>query len=202
METRGKKVIALDFDDVIAHFNAHLMVFHNKNYGTNLEYEDLVRYDDWEKVYGCDRETMNQRAFDFYHSDEHLEISPVPGAEEALGHLSEIYSLQIVTSRPEHVKEITERWINKFFPSHFEKIHFTNGFLGSTGSIIKNKSAVCREIGASVIVEDALKHVKDVAMSGLPALLFDRPWNREETPAGVSRVHSWTEAVDWIKKNI
>ncbi len=202
METAGKKVIALDFDDVIAHFNAHLLLFHNKNYGTNLTYEDLTRYDDWEVVYGCDRDTMNQRAQDFYHSDDHLDIAPVPGSKEALDHLSRSYSLQIVTSRPDHIKEITERWIKKFFPVHFEKIHFTNGFLGSNGSVVKKKSEVCREIGAAVIVDDALKHVKDVATSGLPALLFDRPWNREETPAGAHRIHSWDDAVAWIERNL
>ncbi|OGG41367.1 hypothetical protein A2837_02515 [Candidatus Kaiserbacteria bacterium RIFCSPHIGHO2_01_FULL_46_22] len=201
MQTTGKKVIALDFDDVVAHFNAHFVVFHNKRYGTDLAYENLYLYDNWELMYGCDRETMALRAHEFYNSREHQEIKPVPGALEAITHLSQNYSLQIVTSRPEHIRDVTLNWINEFFPVHFEKIHFTNGFMGAAGSIIKKKSEVCREIGATVIIDDAIKHVKDVAASGLPALLFDRPWNREEIPSGIHRMHSWQEIVDWIKMN-
>ena len=202
MQSGQMKVVALDFDDVVAHFNAHFVLFHNKNYGTALEYEDLYLYDDWEKMYGCDRATMNDRAHEFYRSKEYKEIEPVPGAIEAIEHLSKDYSLQIVTSRPEHIRDVTLHWIEEFFPVHFDQIHFTNGFMGADGATVQKKSEVCREIGASILVDDALKHVKDVAQSGLPAILPDRPWNREENPTGVQRMYSWNEIVDFIKAKI
>ena len=130
MKTTGKKVIAVDFDDVVAHFNGHFHIYHNNKYGTELKYENLVRYDDWEVLYGCDKETMNQRAHEFYRSEEHLLISPVTGAKEAIEYLAQSYTLEIVTSRPQEVSDITKRWIEKYFPVHFSNLHFTNGFAG------------------------------------------------------------------------
>ncbi|MCB9818732.1 hypothetical protein H6788_00975 [Candidatus Nomurabacteria bacterium] len=196
-----KKVIAVDFDDVVMHFNAGFLDFHNRLFGTSLVYENLTRYDDWEVVYGCDKDTMAERAHSFYHSPEHMLASPVSGAVEAIRLLSETYSLQIVTSRPDSTRPPTLKWLDNHFPRLFHNFHFTNIYAGTLDTKPKAKSEVCREIGAIVLIDDAMKHARDVADSGVPVLLPDRPWNQGPDHKGVHRVHSWEETVNWIRDN-
>lgn len=198
----SKKTIAIDFDDVVMQFNSSFVTFHNRHYGTNLAYERLTRYDDWEVMYGCDKETMAQRARDFYHSPDHMLALPVHGAVEAISHLSSKYLLQIVTSRPDSTRSPTLKWLDTHFSKLFHNFHFTNIYAGANGVKPKTKSEVCREIGAVLIIDDAMKHAREVANSGIPALLPDRPWNQGEEPKGVLRVHSWDEIVKWINTNV
>lgn len=43
-----RKVLAVDFDDVVLDFNRSFLASHDFLYGTNLTYDQLVRYDYWE----------------------------------------------------------------------------------------------------------------------------------------------------------
>ena len=198
----SKKVIAVDFDDVLMHFNTSFLTFHNRLFGTNLIYENLTRYDDWEVVYGCDKETMAKRAKHFYHSPDHMLVPPVSGAVEAIKFLSETYSLQIVTSRPDSTRSPTLKWLDNHVKDLFHDFHFTNIYAGAIDTKPKAKSEVCREIGAVLLIDDAMKHAQDVAESGIPVLLPDRPWNQGIEPGGVHRKHSWEEMTSWIRENV
>ncbi len=197
-----KKTIAVDFDDVVMGFHNGFRDRHNRLYGTTLTYEQLVNYDNWEVLYGRDKDTMTKLALEFYHSPDHHQTAPIEGALEAIADLSQDYSLQIVTSRPETVREVTIKWIDQYCPGMFTDFHFTNIYAGSDGALLRSKAEVCRAIGAPVLIDDALRHARDVAAAGVTALLPDRPWNRSETPAGVHRMHSWREIVDWIKSHV
>lgn len=202
MNNPARKVIAVDFDDVLMNFNAGFLASHNNLYNTVLTYENLIDYDNWERIYGCDKETMVKRAIDFYHSPEHMMVSPIEGAVEAISRLSKSHSLQIVTSRPGSVRERTLAWLDMHFPKLFHDFHFTNIYAGDTGAQPKTKSEVCQEIGAVVLIDDALRHATEVAKSGIPALLPDRPWNRTHTPTGVTRVKTWDDILKWTEENL
>lgn len=197
-----KKTIAVDFDDVVLDFNRGFLTSHNQRYGTNLTYDQLINYDNWETVYGCDKDTMTERAREFYHSPEHGLTAPIAGAIEAIADLAQSYSLEIVTSRPDTVRSVTLEWLDRHCPGHFSNFHFTNIYAGANGAKQRSKAEVCREIGALALIDDALRHAKDVAAAGITAILPDRPWNQSETPSGVHRMHSWNEIVSWIKKNL
>ncbi len=200
--SNNKKVIAVDFDDVLMEFNAGFLDFHNRVHGTTLTFDQLINYDNWEVVYGCDKETMTARAKNFYVSREHQLVEPVAGAVNAIEKLSRSHSLQIVTSRPTSVREHTLEWLDRHFPGLFHDFHFTNIYAADVGTKPRSKSEVCREIGAAVLIDDALRHATEVADHAIPVLLPDRPWNREHTPVGVTRVHSWPDIVDWVETNI
>jgi 5'(3')-deoxyribonucleotidase len=195
-----RPVIALDFDDVLMHFNAGFIEFHNRMHGTKIIYDDVRSYD-MSQVYGCPTDVINGRVKAFYCSADHAQTEPIPGAVDAVKHLRKRYLLDIVTSRPEVFRDYTQSWVSTFFPDTFRALHFTNGFAATNGVQIRHKSEVCAEIGAAVLIEDALKHAEDVARKGIPVLLPDRPWNRDDTPEGVIRVTSWDEIVSWIEAN-
>lgn len=198
----AKKVIAIDFDDVLMEFNAGFLEFHNRVHGTTLTYSQLINYDNWEVVYGCDKETMTERAKYFYRSPEHQLVKPIMGAIEAIEKLSRSHSLQIVTSRPTSVREHTLEWLDRHFPELFHDFHFTNIYAGEAGTKPRSKSEVCREIDAAVLIDDAMRHAREVAAAGIPVLLPDRPWNQDPVPHGVTRVHHWSDIIDWIENNL
>jgi uncharacterized HAD superfamily protein len=194
-------LIAFDFDDVLMNFNAGFVTFHNRVYSTNLEYEDIFTYD-MKLVYGCEANVMTERVKRFYWSIFHDETEPVPGVVSAVSHLRKNYRLDVITSRAEVLRSNTQRWLNRFIPDSFQNLHFTNGFGASTGDKIRSKSEVCTEIGAAVLIDDALKHAEEVANTNVPVLLPDRPWNQGPTPDGVTRVTSWGNVVTWIEKHV
>lgn len=196
-----RPVIACDFDDVLMHFYAGFVPYHNALHGSNVQYEDIFTYD-MTVIWKCDDPTIVQRVTDFVHSPFHADVMPIPGSVEAILHLRNNYTLDIVTSRSEAFRECTHLWAKNAFADSFRDLHFTNGFGAKEGTLKRHKSEVCMEIGASVLIEDALKHAHDVAEKGIPVLLPDRPWNRSETPPGVTRVRSWDEITSWIEANI
>lgn len=196
----SRKVITVDLDDVLFPFSQGFVEFHNQHHLTNVKYDDWYTWD-MHEVFGCDKETMTERVHTFFSSPSHEAQRPLAGAIEAINELSGKYNLEIVTSRLEHTTEKVLRWIGVHFPDSFKQVHFTNNFGGGLGNKTRKKSEVCRELGSILHIEDALSHASDVVASGIPVLLPDRPWNQGEVPAGVHRLHSWDEVLEWVKKN-
>lgn len=193
-----RPTLAFDFDDVLIEFNDHFRQYHNTHYGTDLQYEDLTSYV-MHEIWPCSEAVITRRVKDFYRSIEHECIPSTNGARDALEHLSKRADLQIVTSRPKLAHDPPRRLITRRFPNIFTELHLTNGFAASDTTPSRAKSEVCMDIGASIMVEDALKHAEDVAQYGIPVLLPDRPWNQDYTPDGVTRVYNWDEIVAGIE---
>lgn len=155
-----------------------------------------------ELVWKCDAETIIGRVKAFYESTDHAAMVPFAEACMATKQLSRSHDLMIVTSRPDSTQPHVHAIVKKHFPRTFERIHFTNGYAAAKDARIRKKSEVCKEIGAAVLIDDALIHAQEVAAAGIPVLLPDRPWNRDHTPKGVTRVHGWDEIVSWIDAHL
>jgi uncharacterized HAD superfamily protein len=197
MQKENQKVIGFDLDDVLLNFNEALAIYHNRNYGTNYERKDVSSFF-LEKTWGCTREEAVNRIMDFYESPEHWGAKPVVGAVEAVRQLAQDHKLYIITSKPETLRERTLEWINTHFPGVFEDIHFTNHFNGD--GIRRTKGEVCLELGVEVFVDDAPHYLESIVSHGVPALLFDTPWNQEYMDPKVTRVYSWEEIVEKISQ--
>lgn len=183
--------IGVDFDDVLLDCNASLADFHNKRYGTSYAKEDVYTWH-LEKLWGCTRAEAVERVRAWLQSEEHGAALPVDGALEAIEQLSKDHELHIITARPSDSRAVTERWLQKYLPSHFAGIHFTNDYEPGSGS----KGKICRELGVAFLVEDSLTHAQDAAAAGTPVFLMDAPWNQETLPENVFRVRSWQDALD------
>lgn len=192
-----KKKIAVDFDDVVFDFNGYFVPWHNKHFGTKVVYENITSFT-LQDVYGSDAETMLGRVRQFTH-EQHRVVQPVAGAIEALRRLSTRYELHIVTSRSETTSALVKEWEATHGPSIFSKHHFTNGYGGLDHHTKRTKSSVCKDVGVVVHIEDAPSHAYEVAQSGIPVLMPDRPWNRNMSlPQNVIRVHSWDTIEHWM----
>lgn len=187
-------LIAFDLDNVLNRFNAAYAPWHNDRYGTNVEYE-MIHTHKMHLVYGCTEEENLIRVKEFWDSPQHIHLETMPGATETILYLQARYWLEIVTARPHYIEEQTNVWVARKFADAFRQTHFTNGFGNGAGTVARTKSQVCKEIGSLVLIDDDIGNAIEVARTGLPVLMPDRPWNQGYVPEGVTRVHSWTETI-------
>ena len=185
--------IACDVDDILFEFYAAFALFHNKYYDSNFCKKDFDSYMIHE-VCGGTVEDARHKVGRFYAADEFPYLPLVDGAVDTVPLLAEKYELFAVTGRPRGLQLLTEKMINQHFAGCFVGIHCTDAF-GVGGDIPRPKVEVCREIGATIIIEDHLGHAIPCAEAGMHVILFDQPWNRKPIyyEGRIDRVHSWDE---------
>jgi uncharacterized HAD superfamily protein len=192
-----KPVLAVDFDDVINDFNRAFLRHNQVTHGVLLQYEDLHSYE-YTEAYGICEEEAHHRIWHFCHNLHH-KVKPIAGVVEALKLLKELYEIHMVTSRCESIAAISHKWIDEWIPDIFANTHFTNGFTTKHPERRRLKVDVCREIGAVAHVDDSLSHVGSIAAQlGIPVFMLTQPWNKHETPPGVTRVESFNEVLEQL----
>lgn len=195
---KPKKVLGVDFDDVVIRTGDAMARFHNATYGTTYSPDDVVSYNLGE-VWNCTPEEAQARIDEFVGTEFHHSAEAVFGAYDALKKLGEEYEIVIVTGRHEAMRDSTIEWLTKNFLGLYREIHFT-GHYEVEPDKKRKKSEVMTEIGADLFIDDALHFATDVASVGIPVLLFDTPWNQGELPHGVTRVFSWEEILSRISE--
>ncbi|MEX1026697.1 MAG: hypothetical protein WD049_01630 [Candidatus Paceibacterota bacterium] len=187
----SKPVLGLDFDDVIFSFNASVCEFHNVHYGTSITRDDIMEYG-LEHTWKCSAEEMYEQIARFCEDPLHHTTPPIDGAIDAVLELHQTYDIYLVTARPRQFRDPTRKWITRHLPQLVERVFFT---CETPGGASRPKSDVCKELGVSVFVDDALHHAEDLAPAVEKVFLFDAPWNQksENLPANVARVYSWGE---------
>lgn len=194
---KKKKVIGIDLDDVLLDFNPALYAWHNALYNTTFKYEDITSYF-IEDILQCTRDEVFAKITEFYQTNEHARILPIPGALEAVKNLNQNHTLIVVTSKPDYLRPLTTKWLEKYFPNIFQTIHFTNHFLGDESNR-RTKSEICKELGIEVFIEDGPSHALDVATVCETVFLFNRPWNQVDVAPPIVRVSSWEEIVQKLQ---
>jgi uncharacterized HAD superfamily protein len=169
-----RELIAVDVDDVSLNFVPSFLRFYNAMYGTDFTKKDVICYDLW-KVFNVTKEKMIQRMSLFHKSDYSDEIEPVQDAREALYILSQKKGNVFVTSRPLEIKLKTDLSLSKNFRNSYSGIFYSGDFNGQG----KSKAEICKEIGASLIIEDCLKYALDCSAHGIPVFLINQPWNQD-----------------------
>lgn len=185
--------IGVDFDDVLLDSYTSLNDFHNCHYGTSHKREDIRS---WliEHTWGCTPEEALARVEAWYDSPWHPRIAPMPGACAAVTKLAESHELHIITGRPARTQEITSQLVREHFPEVFAEMHFSNHFKANA----RSKGEICRDLGITLMVEDALGHAHSVADAGIRVLLFDSPWNQELVTGLITRVFNWGEVLQTV----
>ncbi|KAI9350719.1 hypothetical protein BDR26DRAFT_851392 [Obelidium mucronatum] len=185
----AKPVMAVDMDEVLCGTAQALVDFHNANYATKLT-----------DVWGGTRQEAIEKVRLFYESDHFSErMQVVPGAFEALSVLKDHYDLSFVQKE-------THEFVKLNYPNIFKEVHFANHFLTpeeAARMVSKTKGELCKEVGATILIDDSLHHVFECAEKGIRVFLFDHEgayqWNKlpEDTklPENAVRVHSWADVV-------
>eukprot|EP00049_Salpingoeca_infusionum_P000996 m.44117 g.44117 ORF g.44117 m.44117 type:complete len:233 (+) comp10819_c1_seq1:38-736(+) len=198
-EHATRPVIACDLDEVLGYFVRNLCLFHNEEYGTALTEANFHSYT-FADVWGGTKEESVEKVHKFFESSYFQDgIEAVPGALEALTQLSKHFDLVVVTSRQHSIAEETHRWVETHFPNVFKSILFGNHW-GVNGEK-RSKPEMCAEIGAEVLIDDALHYARECACHNMNVVLFgDYAWNRtdEALSERIHRVTNWTEAYEAV----
>ena len=191
----SKRVIAVDFDDVVVETGVHILDHFEEVYGLRVHPRHL--YATSVEVWGIDLKEFEQRVT-YFHSNEQVQnLRVVEEAARVLPLLSQFAELHIVTGRPPSLTDVTQGIIDMHFPGIFSSVNFTNVFSAHPIS----KAEVCRRLGADLLIDDHIGHVNDVASQGIEVLLFgNHPWNQTtQLPDRVRRVSGWSEVLELLK---
>jgi len=188
--------IAIDCDEIIADLSSQLILFHNKEYGTNLTKEDFTSYC-FHQVWGGTVEEETKKVSQFFESNYFKEVVPTEGSQEAMNFLKKKgHNLFIVTGRVYSLTEETLMFIEKYFPNIFLGVSFANTY-GTSGPRMK-KSVMCRKLNVRLIIEDDPIHITDCTNFGIPVFVLDKPWNQGPLPEKAIRVFDWKQMLNEI----
>lgn len=198
--TTTKRVIAVDLDEVLGEFVPQLLLYHNAHYATQLTLADFHSYNFMEVWGGTMDEAVN-KVHHFFTTPYFTHMPPIPAAYDTLLALADRHTYHIVTARQHSIEPHTRAWIAQHYPDLFTSLLFGNHY-GRTGAA-RSKADMCREVGASVLIDDSAEHARSVSGVVEWVVLFDREgkygWNKgrpeydDHMPANVRRMHSWAE---------
>ena len=155
----------------------------NKQFGCNLELDDILEYD-LTKAFPVDEKIF----YEWYRVAESDIYATSPAkayAKEILSRWSSIFELYYISARGNDVYDGTLDWfkLNAIPYDHIELI----------GSHHKIEAA--RKFGVDAFFEDKHDNAVDIHEElDIPVILFDTPYNRKPIPDGVIRVNDWHEA--------
>lgn len=190
--------IAVDNDEILFDLHGQLILFHNEEYGTKLEKKDFVSYN-FHEVWGGTSEEATRKVLEFFESEYFKKIQPTEGSQKFMKFMKDRgHTLFVVTGRIYSLVQKTEDDIQEYFPNIFSGVCFANTY--GTGTKTK-KSILCKELNASLIIEDDLLHVKDCASAGISVLVHDYNWNQGFLPENATRFFDWEQAINLVAKH-
>jgi uncharacterized HAD superfamily protein len=192
----SNEVIAIDIDEVLFPFVENFVEHDNAIYGGNVSPAQFTSYA-FEHVLNISLEESVERVYSFNGVD-HRHITPIELSVHAIQKLSEKYDLAVITARHPKFESNTLAWLEHHLPEVFSAVHF----IGYAAIMEKprTKAEVCRELGASTLVDDSLEHVTLASAEGIESVLFGNyPWNQAgELPEGVTRCNDWQEVLEYF----
>lgn len=195
--------IGIDIDNVIADSYPHYINAFNKNFGTNVKYEEIFHFYYLEKNVGVDEMLVSQFIESIVHSEQfQLQIPPVSNALDIIKKwIAKGFLLHYITSRPSDTKEETIKWLKMqgFYQRgvtldlYNEKEHNSKHI----SRINDYKKSVADRKKVDLFIEDSI----DIAKSlDIPVFLIDKPWNQGSLPKNVIRVKDWYEIDNLLNK--
>jgi hypothetical protein len=176
-------IIAIDFDGTIADTNAEKAAWIERHLGLRLPPCKCNRTDCLPLVGARDYARM---ADELYGREATMRTAEVPGALMALRTVAGIGDLFVVTARSVERMEFAREWLE----SRGLLVWGLRTCEGST------KAAVCAEVRAGVLVDDDLRHLRELADASCRPILF-QPGRAGPTGCepGIARCQSWPAVV-------
>ncbi len=184
-----KNKIGLDIDGVVLNFISSFLDYFNLKNKTNYSLESLTNYNLWECGLSNSKEEVIRIIDEFQNSEYFDKIDFVEGAKDSINLISNFYEVYFITSRPESIKEKTEKFFYNHFPNHKHNFIFSGEIYGG-----KKKSEICKNLGIKIMVEDNVEYSLDCATKGIKVFLMNNPWNKNyENHKNIIRVNGWKE---------
>lgn len=183
--------IGIDVDDVLAESLPGYLEAFRRRFGHEVRIEEAA----WEifRRYPEISATQMWGFFSELEASDFLGTRPVyPEAVKAVKNLATHgHRLFVVTGRlsqhRDHTRRLLERaGLLEFFEALVHR---------EQEAAADYKPRIAREMKLDLLIEDELHVALAAALVPIPVLLFDRPWNQAELPAGITRVMDWDHAL-------
>lgn len=185
--TTGRLRIAVDLDGVLAESMLVWCERANKEFGTNLKFEDLDTWSSWKK-FAISKD-------DFYRIlDESWEdwkqVPPTePGLASKVARIASFGDVDLVTGRSRNTEDAARSWVEN------QRIRYRH-FVRVAGW--RDKPV----LNYDVYIDDAPDLMELISHApGSWAILYDRPWNRN-VPAmpKIFRTEGWNQIPSLLEK--
>ncbi|MBU1077705.1 MAG: hypothetical protein KKH98_10455 [Spirochaetes bacterium] len=187
-----KKYIGIDIDGVIGDSDKIFRKHINKHFDVNLKREDIVHFY-YDKVMGIPEKQMKKFWDEFTEKRYWMDIPLLQSVKSSIDYLSEKYSILIITSRNNRLRDITEEWLNKNRIKH-EKLILLERQENKLTRVLQENYDL------SAIIEDRLDVAEAFSREGIKAILFNYQWNKnpKKDHKNIIRVNGWREVLHYL----
>lgn len=197
-----RKTIAIDIDDVVAMTSDAIRVWANEKTGLALTEEDYrigdADYWNYYEAVWQRHGIADQLSFgDFLDSmdEEQGHISPAKDARRVIAKLKKLYHVVFITARRPRHKDSTRRWLDEHIDASIPLYLSANPYANQDA---QSKGELCREIGASVLIDDNVDNCQGALDYDVEAIVFGNyGWNAEP-PADATRCVSWRDIEEYL----
>lgn len=199
-----KPIIAVDIDDVLADSTDVLRLIVNKKHGRELQKHHYhvktgTYWGHYEKIWE-NHDINGDGIIDEFHKAYSIDQSHVPAIDGAVGVLAQLhksYDLVAISSRLSSMQKATERWIQEVFDNQFDSVVcIDHGKRSKT-----TKGQACKEIGASILIDDNIGHCEDALRHKVQPILFgDYGWHDDDQiHDGFIHCKNWQEVAEYFQ---
>lgn len=197
----SKPIIAFDLDDVLADSTEFWRTEVNKRTGAKLSKQHYKikgsyssYYEEVWQIHGIDHLIKTDDLDDQMIRDQ-SEVFVSTEAIEVLGELAKDYDLAIVSARTAQQSAETMKWLAANYGDIFSHVRLADGPIGINK---KNKGEICKEIGASWLVDDHVDHCIAAQNNGLTGILFGEYGWQHTAPKELTRCKNWATVLEYF----
>lgn len=181
--------VAVDIDEVLCPF------FHPMIKRAGYKVPKAPHPYIYRKALGISEKESSDMVRDFYDSKKFKKLKPLSHAQFGIYNLiGKGYKLYAVTGRQQVARELTEEWLDTFFPNAFHDLVTTNSFTEDEVSKVK----ICKSLNLSSIIDDNFDICKECKIQGIDSVHFignpTYAWCHQRNPL-IPRASSWLEVL-------
>jgi len=192
--------IAVDYDDVLVPFVNKFLAWHNERNNTGYDVQAMEHFH-FGRNFGGSEQMWTDSINVFHGLGLSAQLDPNEGAVEALRYLAKDHDVVILTSRPSMHREHLEKWVDKHVSGIVGELHMFDGKDQTKPTTGHNKGAVCREIGAGLLIDDNNGHIESAVSQGVGGILFgDHRWTQDHRHK-YEGASNWGEAIKIVDSN-
>lgn len=193
-----KPVIVVDIDGVLFETPIDAVKAYNQAYGASYNVSDIFNFNAEH-----DKSKFVVDGEDQFHKFQHVteQYRQVSGVRKALERLSKRARIVALTSRNyEMFYKSTKRVIEAQFGNLISDVYFTTE---PSNDKHREKGEIVKELGGTVLVDDAVKYCESAVRYGLSAVLIPQPYNKTGHSYSLKwRAEDWEHAVKLIEKEL
>lgn len=194
-----KRTIAIDIDDVIADSTEALRVSVNERTGAALTRDHYLKvggeyWGYYERVWRA-HDLISQVSYKEYAAamaKDQSSVPLLPGADLAIRELAKRFHIIFITARDKKSEQETRRWIREHFAANDFEVYFCESHTDTTA---KTKGQLCKDFGASILIDDNVGHCQSALDENLSAILFGEYGWQADVPKGMVRCFDWSEVI-------